>query len=276
MNALDTPVLSVNGIGLQYRNGVRALSDVTFDLHRGEILGVVGESGSGKTTLVNVLLLLTRPQAGSVLLNGNDLAGAGRREIRAMRRRVQAVFQDPGTSLNPRLTAVESVAFNLAPLRLGRRETRRRAVEVLDRVGIPSSHMDRRPVSLSGGQIQRVAIARALVNGPEVVVCDEAVSALDKSVQAQVLNLLRELREELEVSMLFISHDLQVVDHLCDRVLVMHRGRVVEEGPISAVMASPQHPYTQLLLDSIPRRASRQPPVVTPQIVIQPQGSTRR
>ncbi|MCW2598410.1 MAG: oligopeptide/dipeptide transporter, ATPase subunit [Frankiales bacterium] len=247
-------LLEAKGLTVTYGNGVRAVADVDLTVDRGEIVGLVGESGCGKSSLANTVLRLVKPESGSLLFDGIDLLTASKAELRAIRRRLQVIPQDPSTSLNPRLTIAQSVEFNLKVHRWGRKERQARVLEMFERVGIPAGYSNRYPHQLSGGQLQRVAIARALVTDPDLVVCDEAVSALDKSVQAQILNLLSELQRDLEVAFLFVSHDLTVVEHISDRVMVMYLGRIIEQGPASAILQSPQHPYSQALLASIPTR----------------------
>ncbi|MFI0370761.1 ABC transporter ATP-binding protein [Actinomadura sp. 1N219] len=236
------PVVAVDGVGLS--------------MAAGESLGVVGESGSGKSTLAGIICGLTRPDSGRVRIAGRDIH-AGRRVDREVWRTVQMVFQDPYTSLNPYMSVEEIVA---EPLRLWRElpaaEARRRAVEILDRVGLGSQVASRRPSSLSGGQRQRASIARALAVSPELMVLDESVSALDVSVQAQILQLLLELKQEEGLSYLLISHDISVIRLVCDRVLVMNKGAVVEECTAAGLTADAvQHPYTRRLLSAVPELA---------------------
>ncbi|MFF7655673.1 dipeptide ABC transporter ATP-binding protein [Streptomyces sp. NPDC007983] len=238
-----------------------ALDDVSFRLHRGEALGIVGESGSGKTTCADIVLALTRPDSGEVRLHGGPWSALTERERRASRRLVQYVPQDPLSSFDPRWTVGQVLAENIhrpgaSPSRSQRRDL---AATALERVGLTADHLTRRPRSLSGGQRQRVAIARALIAEPEIIVCDEPVSALDVLIQAQVLGLIADLRSELGTSLLFISHDLGVVHHLTDRVLVFKDGRVVERGDVEEVFTSPGHPYTRELLASLPGRRLREP-----------------
>ena len=224
---------------------VTALDGVSFELRRGETLGVVGESGSGKTTLVRLMLGLERPDAGAASYRGASL-----------RRDVQAVFQDPASSLDPRMRVAELV---LEPLRVMRipGDRRARLDELLDAVGLPRDAARRFPHEFSGGQRQRIAIARARAPRPRVLLADEPVSALDVSVRAQILNLLEDLRVGFDLTLLLVSHDLSVVRHLCDRVLVMHRGEIVESGETRALFRSPRDPYTRTLLESIPRLEKR-------------------
>jgi oligopeptide transport system ATP-binding protein len=230
-----------------------AVDRVSLDLAAREVLGIVGESGSGKTTLARCLNRLHEPSEGSIVFDGTDVRAAGREELRAVRRRIQMVFQDPYTSLNPRLTVADAI------LEAGRvhgradKETGRAFVgEQLAMVGLSQRLADRRPRELSGGQRQRVAIARALAVSPDVIIGDEAVSGLDVSIQAQILNLFEDLRQRLDLTMIFISHQLSVVSHISDRVAIMYLGRVVEEGSTAEVFRAPQHPYTKGLLDANP------------------------
>jgi oligopeptide/dipeptide ABC transporter ATP-binding protein len=245
-------LLEVNGIGKTFRNGVRAVSNVNLRLNAGETLGIVGESGCGKSTTAKIMLKLLEPDEGNVLFDGVDIHRLRGKALRDLRRRLQVVPQNPQTSLNPRLTVHDSIAFNMRAHGYGSAERARRIPELLDRVGLDPSYGARYPHQMSGGQLQRAAIARALATEPEVVVCDEAVSALDKSVQAQVLNLLAELQAGLGIAYVFISHDLAVVEHISDRVAVMYLGHVVEEGPADQLWHDPRHPYTATLLSSAP------------------------
>jgi peptide/nickel transport system ATP-binding protein len=235
---------------------VQAVNGVDLDIEAGEIVGLVGESGCGKSSLGRALLRLTPASGGSVRFDGRDLLALEGEALMQFRRRAQMVFQDPLASLNPRRTVFETLAEVLRVHRLcPGAEIRSRVFELMERVGLPASLADRSSRSLSGGQCQRVGIARALTMGADFIVADEPVSALDMSIQAQILNLLVRLQRERNLTILFISHDLGVIRYLCRRVVVMYLGRVVEEGPVEAVFARPRHPYTQSLIDAIPRMA---------------------
>ena len=254
-------LLEAKGLSKWFTAERPAVADVSITVRSGQTVGLVGESGSGKTTTARMILGLVRPDGGAIQFDGINLLAASGTEQRAVRARLQFVPQQPRSSLNPRLTAGASIEFNLRAHGWTRTDRRTRVVEVLDAVGLAPAFRSRYPSELSGGQIQRVAIARALATKPRLVVCDEAVSALDKSVQAQILNLLVSLQADLGVSFLFISHDLGAVEHISDEIAVMYRGHVVEHGSTSSVVRSPAHPYTQLLMDSIPgsRRPKRSP-----------------
>ncbi|MFC0527523.1 ATP-binding cassette domain-containing protein [Phytohabitans kaempferiae] len=266
------PLLEVRDLHKHYRvhanrwggraDTLRAVDGVSLTLHRGETLGLVGESGCGKSSLANAMLMLDPPTSGAVVFAGEDLTRMRPRELRRTRRRLQVVFQDPYSSLNNRMTVGQIVGEPLLVHRIGdgAAERRTRVAQVLESVGLSERDARRYPHEFSGGQRQRIGIARALVTRPEVVICDEPVSALDVSVQAQVLNLLQDLQAEYELSYLFISHDLSVVAQLVDRVAVMYKGEIVEQGDVRGVFTEPAHEYTRRLLDAVPGRRSREDP----------------
>lgn len=255
----DEPILRVEELAVEYPAGkgrrVHAVSGVSFQLARGETLGLVGESGCGKSTLARAIMHLPRPTAGRVLLDGEDLTALTTRGLRKVRSRFQMIFQDPIASLNPVRRVGESIEAPL--LALGGVDAAQRllrAREMMAAVGLdPNQHYDRRPFQLSGGQCQRVSIARALICRPELLVCDEPVSSLDVSVQAQIMNLLREVKSRYGLSMLFIAHDLAVVKNISDRVAVMYLGRLCEVAPCAEIYDAPAHHYTRALLDAVPQ-----------------------
>jgi peptide/nickel transport system ATP-binding protein/oligopeptide transport system ATP-binding protein len=272
---VTAPLLSVRGLAVSYRGAggrrVRVLRGVDLDLARGETLGIVGESGSGKSTLAKAVLRLVPADGGEVRLDGADLLRLPPRELRRVRRRVQMVFQDPFGSLDPRMTVGRIVAEPLAVHGMGGAAARReRVAELLAQVGLPSEAADRFPHEFSGGQRQRVAIARALALSPDVVIADEPVSALDVSVQSQILNLFADIRAGGGLSLVFISHDLSVVRHVSDRVAVLYFGSVVETAAAADLFAAPAHPYTRALLAAVPRiggrRGDAHPPPVAGEI----------
>ncbi|MEZ0214795.1 MAG: ABC transporter ATP-binding protein [Xanthobacteraceae bacterium] len=251
-----TKVFSGSGalFGRQSR-GVHALSDVSFDVRAGEVLAMVGESGSGKTTVGRLLLRLVEPSGGAIRFDGQDLLALSKRDLRAFRRRMQIVFQDPFSSLNPYATvgACLSEVLTINAPELSADDRRRRVEELLSLVGLLPVHASRFPHEFSGGQRQRIAIARALAARPEFIIADEPVSALDVSIQAQIINLLQDLQAEFKLTMLFISHDLAVVRHVANRVAVLYLGRIVEIAPTRALFARPLHPYSAALLAAAPK-----------------------
>jgi oligopeptide/dipeptide ABC transporter ATP-binding protein len=272
MNAMTAPprhasdILAVDGLHTQFKIGRRfgfgsdtlhAVNGVSFSIARGQTLGLVGESGCGKSSLGRTILGLHEPAAGSVKLDGQELVGLSRRQRRASCRRMQVVFQDPFASLDPRMTIHDIVA---EPLQINGVYSAARVAEMIDCVGLARDAAGRKPAEFSGGQRQRIAIARALALGPEVMILDEAVSALDVSIQAQIVNLLMRLQREFDLAFLFISHDLSVVRHISHQVAVMYLGRIVEIGSRDQVFGAPQHPYTQSLMSakSAPDPARRQ------------------
>lgn len=254
------PLLTINGLKKHFAVGgglfgsmsvVRAVDDVSFAVAKGEVLGIVGESGCGKSTTARLIIGLIEPDTGEIIFDGEAVGPV--LSLRELRRRVQMVFQDSYASLNPRLTIEETIAFGPKVHGVSAAEARARAHDLLRKVGLdPAQFAGRYPHELSGGQRQRINIARALALAPRLVILDEAVSALDKSVEAQVINLLLDLKDELGLTYVFISHDLNVVRFISDRVIVMYLGEVVESGPVEALWANPRHPYTRALLAAMP------------------------
>ena len=272
-NAPDAPVLRVRnlvkefpiraGVFRRQVGSVKALSDVTLDVYQNETLGVVGESGCGKTTLGRSILRLVEPTSGTVMYGDEDVTTASRRRLRHLRASLQMVFQDPYASLNPRLPIGDTVSEPMRIHGVGKKEARERSGDLLERVGLLAEHGNRYPHEFSGGQRQRIGIARALALRPKLIVLDEPVSALDVSIQAQVLNLLDEIQDEFQLSYMFIAHDLSVVRYTSDRVMVMYLGCVAEVAESTTLYEAPAHPYTHSLLSAVPiadprRERSRQ------------------
>jgi oligopeptide transport system ATP-binding protein len=257
-----TPLVEVEHLVKHFTRGggllrkglpVAAVDDVSFSINEGETFGLVGESGSGKTTTGRCMLRLVEPTSGAVRFRGENVLAFPRARMRAVRRDMQIVFQDPYSSLNPRMRARQIVEEPLVIHRMGSRDERRGRVRTLfSLVGLDPAHLERYPHQFSGGQRQRIGLARALALNPSFVILDEPVSALDVSVQAQVVNLLMDLQQQLRLTYLFIAHDLRLVEHICNRVAVMYLGKIVEMGPAAALFAAPQHPYTRALLSAIP------------------------
>ena len=264
MTSHGTPLLEVQGLVKHFplkedllgrgAGAVRAGYGVSFELAAGETLGVVGESGCGKSTTGRCVLRLIEPTAGQVLFEGRDVGAMGPQELRGLARDMQIIFQDPFASLNPRMTVAAIVGEGLVIHKLADspRAIEERVVQLLQTVGLSADHLRRYPHEFSGGQRQRIGIARALAVNPKLVVCDEAVSALDVSIQAQVINLLEDLREQFNLTYIFIAHDLSVVEHISHRVAVMYLGRIVEVAPSRALYTAPKHPYTEALLSAVP------------------------
>lgn len=265
MSTPTTPLLKVEHLKvhfpivsglLQRRVGeVKAVDDVSFAIERGTTVGLVGESGSGKTTIGRALIRLVNPTGGLILYEGKDITFLRPRDFRPYRKKIQIIFQDPYNSLNPRLTIFSIIgeALEIHFPKMNRSQRQDRVAALLSKVGLKADHMDRYPHEFSGGQRQRIGIARALAVEPEFIVCDEPVSALDVSVQAQIVNLLQDLQEELSLTYLFIAHDLAVVEHISDFVLVMNQGKIVEAATAEAIYENPQDPYTRKLLDAVPK-----------------------
>ena len=252
----SAPLLRVEGLRKRYGRGKDAhlaLDDVSFDVHQGEILGLVGESGSGKSTVIRCLVGLEQEDAGSVRYDGIDPVTAGKGDLRRYRREVQMVFQDPYSSLDPRMTVQEILEEPMLVIGgFSAADRRARISELTDMVGLLPEHLARHPRHFSGGQRQRIAIVRSLVVGPRVLLCDEPVSALDVSVQAQVLNLIKDMQRQLDLTVLFVSHDLAVVKYLCTRLVVLDKGVIAETGSVPAIYDDPQDPYTRALMEAVP------------------------
>ncbi len=261
---MNEPILDVKNIVVEFDAGggrkVHAVSDVSFRIEKGETLGLVGESGCGKSSAARAIMHLPKPTSGHVLFCGEDLTSAEKKRLLSLRPQFQMIFQDSVAALNPRRKIGETVAIPLKIMGNGNRAGRkRRVLEMLESVGVAPEAFDRLPFEFSGGQCQRIQIARALMTNPKLLVCDEPVSALDVSVQAQIINLLEDLRKRLGLTMLFISHDLAVVKNVCDRVAVMYLGKLCEIAPSEALYRSPRHPYTAALLSAIPEPDPNRP-----------------
>jgi len=261
----ETPLVRAEGLTVHFpvrgglwrrvRGYVRAVDGASFRVRRGTTVGLVGESGSGKTTIGHCLVKLLRPNSGSIRYNGTEVGSLSKRGFFPYRKRIQMIFQDPFNSLNPRMSLQKILAepLEIHFPHMSLKQRRERAAELLEMVGLEADHLPRYPHEFSGGQRQRIGIARALAVEPEFIVCDEPVSALDVSVQAGIVNLLQDLQEELGLTYLFIAHDLAVVEHISDEVLVMNRGRIVERADSDAIYQNPGHPYTVKLLRAVPR-----------------------
>ena len=264
-NAVDGGLLEVENLSVTYeaRRGafikrtefIRAVKSVSFKIRKGTTMGLVGESGSGKSTIGKAILRLAPIGKGSIKYNRNELTQLDEREFMPFRKHIQTIFQDPYASMNPRHSIASIVAEPLKVHARGmsKKDREDRVAELLVKVGLPADSMNRYPHQFSGGQRQRICVARALSSKPEFIICDECVSALDVSVQAQIVNLLQDLQEELGITYLFIAHDLAVVEHICDDALVMELGEIVEQGPTDQLYHAPKHPYTQRLLEAVPK-----------------------
>ena len=264
-NAVDGGLLEVENLSVTYeaRRGtfikrtefIRAVKSVSFKIRKGTTMGLVGESGSGKSTIGKAILRLAPIGKGSIKYDRNELTQLDEREFMPYRKYIQTIFQDPYASMNPRHSIASIVAEPLKVHARGmsKKDRQDRVAELLVKVGLPADSMNRYPHQFSGGQRQRICVARALSSKPEFIICDECVSALDVSVQAQIVNLLQDLQEELEITYLFIAHDLAVVEHICDDALVMELGEIVEQGPTHQLYHAPKHPYTQRLLEAVPK-----------------------
>jgi oligopeptide transport system ATP-binding protein len=267
MNRNDSqPLLSCSSLNVIFNKGIKqgknkelhAVKNVSFTLGKNEILGVVGESGCGKSTVARSILQLQKASSGTIEFNGQNLSGLNKLQQQQMRKDIQLIFQDPLDALNPRMTVAQIIAeplHNLAAVlgeKLNKQQIQNKLIQVMDSIGLQQAHLNRYPHEFSGGQCQRIGIARAMIVNPQLLICDEPVSALDVSIQAQIINLLLDLKEQTQMSMIFISHDLNIVRQVSDRILVLYNGEVVESGNAEDIYQNPQHDYTKKLLDSIP------------------------
>ena len=254
----DVNILEIKNLRKEFTNKITkkpivAVDNISLTLERGKTLGIVGESGSGKSTLGRIMLRLVEPTSGEIIFNQQEITKEKPSELRKLRSKMQMIFQDPMASLDPRMSVKELIQEPLDIHNIGTKAERSKAVEdIAEKVGIAKSALEKFPHEFSGGQRQRISIARAVINKPDLIVADEPVSALDVSIQAQILNLLKELRREMNLSFIFISHDLSVVNYFCDEVAVMYLGNIVEYAPTSELFANPKHPYTQALISAIP------------------------
>ena len=254
----DVNILEIKNLRKEFTNKITkkpivAVDNISLTLQRGKTLGIVGESGSGKSTLGRIMLRLVEPTSGQIIFNQKDITNEKPKELRNLRSKMQMIFQDPMASLDPRMSVQELIQESLDIHNTGTKAERKKAVEeIAEKVGIAKSALEKFPHEFSGGQRQRISIARAVINKPDLIVADEPVSALDVSIQAQILNLLKDLRREMNLSFIFISHDLSVVNYFCDEVAVMYLGNIVEYAPTSELFANPKHPYTQALISAIP------------------------
>ena len=258
LRVFNLNVIFNQGIKQGNNRELHAVKDVSFTLGKNEILGVVGESGCGKSTVARSILQLQKPSSGKIEFNGQDLSGLSKLQQQQMRKDIQLIFQDPLDALNPRMTVEQIISeplHNLASVlgeNLSKIQIQEKLNQVMDSIGLQQAHLNRYPHEFSGGQCQRIGIARAMIVNPQLLICDEPVSALDVSIQAQIINLLLDLKEQTQMSMIFISHDLNIVRQISDRILVLYNGEIVESGNAEDVYRNPQHEYTKKLLDSIP------------------------